>query len=77
MGTSQNPDSRLDPCHKYNKGLLTEREVCAVKHRTEVFSPYYKNRSPIFHGTDRPREVNKLFIIWLAVIFRVIVTFFV
>ena len=24
-----------------------------------------KDLSPIFHGTDRTREVNKLFIIWL------------
>ena len=24
-----------------------------------------KNRSSIFHGTDRTREINKLFIIWL------------
>ena len=37
--------------HCNNKGLLTELEVCTVKYRTEVFST--KNRSPIFHGTDR------------------------
>ena len=27
---------------------------------------HYKNRSPIFHCTDRTSEVNKLFIIWLV-----------
>ena len=47
-----------------NKGLLTEREVCAVQYRGEVF-----------HGTDRTSGISKLFIIWLAVIFRDSVTF--
>ena len=45
--------------YTYIKGLLTEREVCTVK--------YQKTLSPIFHGTDRTSEVNKLFIIWLDV----------
>ena len=57
-----------------NKGSLTEREACAVKCRTEFLSTYRKKRSPIIHGTDRTSEVNKLFTIWLAVIFRVTVT---
>ena len=44
----------LSNSSKCIKGLLTEREVL-------------KTLSPIFHGTDRTSEVNKLFIIWLDV----------
>ena len=35
-----------------------------MKYWTEVLL-VKKKRSPIFHGTDQTREVNKLFIIWL------------
>ena len=38
---------------KYNKSFLTKCEVGTVKYWTKVFS------------TDRKRDVNKLFIIWL------------
>ena len=36
---------------------------------TEHYCPYKENPSPIFRRTDRTREVNKLFIIWLDVFF--------
>ena len=48
--------------HVTNKGLLTEREICTVKYRTD--------RSAIFHCADRTREVSKLLIIWLAAFFQ-------
>jgi hypothetical protein len=57
----------------YIKLLLTEREVCTEKHRTEVFfftdrarkaRSVQKDRGPIFLCTYRASEVNKKFIIW-------------
>lgn len=43
----------------YIKVLLTEREVCTVKYRTEIFrvdqasaASVLKSISPIFHPTD-------------------------
>ena len=53
---------------------IEKRLVCTVKYRTEVLRTKNK-RSPTFHGTEPTSEVNKLIVIWLAVIFRVSVTF--
>ena len=39
--------------------ISTDRASAASEVRTK------KNRSPIFNGTGRTREVNKLFVIWL------------
>ena len=43
--------------------MFKERIIDRTRGLYRVISE--KNRSPIFHGTDRTREVNKLFIIWL------------
>ena len=51
--------------------VLTEREVCTEKYRTEVFlaqnlraRSVRKDRGPIFFCTNQASEVNKKFIIW-------------
>ena len=60
--------ARFNSCN--NKGLLTERKVCTVKYGTEFFntklarSVLLKPKSFIY-SKGLPRDVKKLFIMWL------------
>lgn len=63
----------IQPLRRNTKRLLTEREVCTVKYRTEVFVLQKTGETEIRYFTVQnvTREVNKLFIIFSKLFFQV------